>query len=727
MTNDYKENILKLVTGQIVDESQATDLLWQSKVETNVIDQSMPMGNYLRYKNNFILYGLADGLGTIVVTDLNLNKLANYTTYDSGTALPTSMILKIDDNGLLYGVNKVNNTLILLNNIVKDNKVVLRKAYTIPAAIVTVDDVSKIIDEATYIVSGRNSSNYLYAESLSIEVGVSPAWVEYTSAITVTAINDMKTGNPYPASQVYIARVSGNITIRFFATTTTDANIYWVNGTAIEYLYQAYQWTAGSGLIFQVVFKNNNEIYVQTAEVLAGSFGSRVEIINLDYFNLFDKTNIYSKTSTAIASGYDTYNYMVYDNGLILSIFSDVMTNGLVTAIVDDLTFYKKELADGFPSMVYLYGSINYNLIDFIGADQQLDNFTVWRQQLIYNSVNYNGQPYESDTMTIPKHISLSGYKTDELNECIVFDRNLYNLAIDDNITTATVEIPKEYINDIIINNQKVYSENNFENVTSTVTFTKNTLERVLYDDITVLKIDDGAGGDYTDGEILINNGLNGGETYANTKINKVRFIYDDASYLDASFFNFKFTFDGGYLTKATLQADIKNNYTKTITACEIYAGTTLYTTVPMTTVKRMILVGKNLFDKSAITSGKYISSNGTVADYYAYSLSDYIPINSNTRYSYQGISDYSERGAFYDTNKQLISAFVESTIVANQYINTPSNAKYVRFTIINTNQDINKFQLELGSTATDYEPYQETITNEINYRVSVDFTVKEE
>jgi len=582
MTNDYKENILKLVTGQIVDESQATDLLWQSKVETNVIDQSMPMGNYLRYKNNFILYGLADGLGTIVVTDLNLNKLANYTTYDSGTALPTSMILKIDDNGLLYGVNKVNNTLILLNNIVKDNKVVLRKAYTIPASIVTVDDVSKIIDEATYIVSGRNSSNYLYAESLSIEVGVSPAWVEYTSAITVTAINDMKTGNPYPASQVYIARVSGNIIIRFFATTTTDANIYWVNGTAIEYLYQAYQWTAGSGLIFQVVFKNNNEIYVQTAEVLAGSFGSRVEIINLDYFNLFDKTNIYSKTSTAIASGYDTYNYMVYDNGLILSIFSDVMTNGLVTAIVDDLTFYKKELADGFPNMVYLYGSINYNLIDFIGADQQLDNFTVWRQQLIYNSVNYNGQPYESDTMTIPKHISLSGYKTDELNECIVFDRNLYNLAIDDNITTATVEIPKEYINDIIINNQKVYSENNFENVTSTVTFTKNTLERVLYDDITVLKIDDGAGGDYTDGEILINNGLNGGETYANTKINKVRFIYDDASYLDASFFNFVFTYTGGYLTKATLRVDIKNNTAKTIKSCNIMNGSTLFTSVPL-------------------------------------------------------------------------------------------------------------------------------------------------
>lgn len=116
----------------------------------------------------------------------------------------------------------------------------------------------------------------------------------------------------------------------------------------------------------------------------------------------------------------------------------------------------------------------------------------------------------------------------------------------------------------------------------------------------------------------------------------------------------------------------------------------------------------KNLFDKDKLEVGKYINGDGEITSYSNYSLSDYIKVKANTRYSYKGISEYSEYGAFYDNNKVLISTFLESTLT-NSYVDTPSNARYIRFTLINTNEDIDNFQFEEGTQATPYEQHLET------------------
>ena len=69
---------------------------------------------------------------------------------------------------------------------------------------------------------------------------------------------------------------------------------------------------------------------------------------------------------------------------------------------------------------------------------------------------------------------------------------------------------------------------------------------------------------------------------------------------------------------------------------------------------------GKNLFNKKAVTNGKYINSDGTLGDYYAYSISEYIEVLPNNNYSYHGLSAYSYNGAFYDKDKNFISSFNE-------------------------------------------------------------------
>ena len=121
---------------------------------------------------------------------------------------------------------------------------------------------------------------------------------------------------------------------------------------------------------------------------------------------------------------------------------------------------------------------------------------------------------------------------------------------------------------------------------------------------------------------------------------------------------------------------------------------------------------GKNLFD--GIIEEGTLSSNGSNAQQSGrYRSKNFIPIKSGNTYvlSIDGVG----KGVnywFYDKNKVGIVSGGSSRMVA------PSNACYLRFfydsTILNAN-----LQLELGSTATDYEPYQgETYTTDLGQTV---------
>ena len=110
---------------------------------------------------------------------------------------------------------------------------------------------------------------------------------------------------------------------------------------------------------------------------------------------------------------------------------------------------------------------------------------------------------------------------------------------------------------------------------------------------------------------------------------------------------------------------------------------------------------GKNLFDKSNVKIGKCIdNSNGDEWNWDESCASDYIYIKNCASISISGtkITSY---GAFYDENKDYISGFAYA---GNSTFNVDSNVAYVRVGVPIVN--INSFQLEVGSSATPYEPY---------------------
>ena len=119
----------------------------------------------------------------------------------------------------------------------------------------------------------------------------------------------------------------------------------------------------------------------------------------------------------------------------------------------------------------------------------------------------------------------------------------------------------------------------------------------------------------------------------------------------------------------------------------------------------------KNIYN-GVYTSKKYIArTNGSIESSGDWSATDYIKIKPNTTYTFSGITNaYSGTAgtSFYNSSRTFISSISSTT----QTFTTPNNAQYVRISL--NNETPTGVQLEEGSTATTYKPYQELNNQEV-------------
>lgn len=117
---------------------------------------------------------------------------------------------------------------------------------------------------------------------------------------------------------------------------------------------------------------------------------------------------------------------------------------------------------------------------------------------------------------------------------------------------------------------------------------------------------------------------------------------------------------------------------------------------------------GKNLFNKATVTSGKGSNASGSLVNLDWCNVSDYIAVKPNTvYYMSHGVGNSALcGGAFYTTDKTFIT-YISSAGQrdANFSFTTPNSAGFIRLNVATDN--LNTAQLELGSIATAYEPYQ--------------------
>jgi hypothetical protein len=124
-------------------------------------------------------------------------------------------------------------------------------------------------------------------------------------------------------------------------------------------------------------------------------------------------------------------------------------------------------------------------------------------------------------------------------------------------------------------------------------------------------------------------------------------------------------------------------------------ASKTIYDTLQL---KASLEVGKNLFDKSAVTVGYYMGENGVSGASATYDYSDYIAVIPGQNLVSNNTMRFT---SFYDENKTFVSGGSGS---ATKNITIPSGVYYVIVTVFATDLDI--FQLEIGTIATAFEPY---------------------
>ena len=116
---------------------------------------------------------------------------------------------------------------------------------------------------------------------------------------------------------------------------------------------------------------------------------------------------------------------------------------------------------------------------------------------------------------------------------------------------------------------------------------------------------------------------------------------------------------------------------------------------------------GRNLFDKSSVTSNKRIKNDGTIESASGFSYSDYIEVCPSTTYYVKNIAvnSFYQVMFAYDKDKNYIGVVYDANNGNTQRTRTtPSNARYIRINIINT--DIDTQVLSLYYAGEDYSQY---------------------
>ena len=120
------------------------------------------------------------------------------------------------------------------------------------------------------------------------------------------------------------------------------------------------------------------------------------------------------------------------------------------------------------------------------------------------------------------------------------------------------------------------------------------------------------------------------------------------------------------------------------------------------------ISLGKNLFNKEKVTNGYWLGTGGQINEYSGYCLSNFITVHPDTQY-YIYANEGNANHCFYDKNLNFISSTKGGAITS------PANAAYIRLSV--GLSYIEKAQMELGSSATAYEPYTDNFENEQEFK----------
>lgn len=529
------------------------------------------------YRFNDDNWTYENALGFIVLLDENLELIECITQFSSGTPLNKIMAMNVDETGKLYAVDIPNDNtsgrIILLNNVsIKANSAqhytaTLRTSYFLQG------NVSQDAKRIYTIIKQPNGANYLMVlldgkcTNLKINVGTTNEWTDYD-------INDVANENqsgiigiqpywdseenlsitmlkfvymPLPDYQYYCTIAKGtndeNNIIQMQELYNIVDDIFGGADGVIPYddIPTTYDWrhsfaSSVSTLILSPTHfyisipvskynldTENTDLIVRTIEY---NNGTKTNKYDFTYEEPVDHETSDALTELIMINNNLFFNYNISDNTLSTYPF---YTSYFGIMLEQDTTQYIDVgiVPSGFTQSFHILNIINvYNLYMFniIGYSFERDKYVYYKDILIYNSNNYNGEAYCNTNTLVPNQIWLY----DE-NDNIVFARNLYNKTIYNNITEATIEVPNTMLNDLTISTQKLIGETNYILCDIADDIEKNIYETLYINFFITLLMQNRNTLDYITnlpGSNRINDSVSETKDYDNAKIGKVRINY---------------------------------------------------------------------------------------------------------------------------------------------------------------------------------------------------------
>lgn len=514
MTEDYKENLIKYLTGNIEmgtgeDTPQFID---RGSVEKNVYkyltdnlaDEVIISGTLQQNDSDYILiYGYYEDnynniyYGFIYITDKNLNTVSLITEYDSGVKFRPFMTLNFDEEGYMYGVDNKNELyddltpdsyrFIMLNKVIQSGNltgqfiVKLRQSYFFPDNIIQ-QNIEFGLKGDNRSLKKEGSADYFFITlssqgtsviSLTINVGESNNW-------TITSNNSMYAYHRFSCLKKYDSQ--NNLSLLIGANSVASQSDNYIEAT----------YNFGDTPTFQTTLTipvpNNTASFMGACRMSESlSYVSYEWRDNSNDVLVIYKINYNASNFETLYTFTEPYNYlgssiaMYNQNGLL------IFKYGYYGANEGDFNYpWKSKLGVIYNNQVYLMDLIKSNMgnvgilnvlyinqvYNLITIYSPLQGTTTQKVQLIFNQNNYNGLPYENTNCLNPNSAIL--YND---NGNIIFARNLYNKTILGAATTSTVQIPNTMLNDVTISENDLISETNLSLTKDTTDITKNVYE----------------------------------------------------------------------------------------------------------------------------------------------------------------------------------------------------------------------------------------------------------
>ena len=467
----------------------------------------------------------------IAVIDNQYNVLDAFTSFNTGTDFYKFVRLEYDEDGNIWGVDIAGTTtetgwgitnlyrFIMLNNVAIPNEsniyeVKLRKSYIFETGYndFQADHVilKKSPEEAHYFILGENvRATALNLIMVQINVGSSNEWNKNSYGIMGGVRSDntdmiLTKENDEDVAYIFIDGDNGQDIARLTADTSTGVSLT-LNANNII----ATKLITSTELFYVDAYNDSCKLYHYDngtiTLIYSNSFYNSVNTCRLKYLNnlLFIYKDYYIDADNRnVVVG--CYNDVAYAEELLLELDNtDTTEYEIPMAVVNTYALYT--IIFGKQT-----GTYSIKLTSYVG--------------------NYSSTSYEDWNSLQPKVSELYSGSNEDSN--LIFARNLYNVITNANTTTATLEIPNTFLNNINITKKDLIGATQILLTTDNDVVSKNIYEALFINFMNNINvIDEDTDTTYLTTATNINSHINAlTNIIDNKKIAKIKITYQDAT-----------------------------------------------------------------------------------------------------------------------------------------------------------------------------------------------------